>query len=75
MHAFADPNYGKKDEKVNGRPWMKPGVADDLKRDAAGKEELRGEYEALLTDRVKLHPHLSVARGKAEPPVPSTSTD
>merc|ERR1719261_1528592 len=35
MHAFADPNYGKKDEKVNGRPWMKPGVADDLKRDAA----------------------------------------
>ena len=28
MHAFADPNYGKKDEKVNGRPWMKPGVAD-----------------------------------------------
>ena len=72
MHAFADPNYGKKDEKVNGRPWMKPGVADDLKRDAAGKEELRGEYEALLTDRVELtHPRLGpFARGKAEPPVP-----
>ena len=71
MHAFADPNYGKKDEKVNGRPWMKPGVADDLKRDAAGKEELRGEYEALLTDRVELtHPRLGpFARGKAEPPV------
>jgi len=37
-HKFDDPNYGRVNESPVGMPWMRPGLAEELKRDPAIKE-------------------------------------
>jgi len=70
-HNVNDPNYGKENERANGRLWMLPTQVDELKRDADAKEELRKEYEALLNDRkILTDPRMGpFPKGKADPPV------
>jgi len=71
-HKFDDPNYGRVHESPVGQPWMRPGLAEELKRDPLAKEELRQEFEQLLEDRRLLtDPRLGpFAKGKADPPSP-----
>jgi DNA-directed RNA polymerase II subunit RPB1 len=71
-HSLDDPNYGRAGESPVGQPWMRPGLAEELKRDPAAKEELRLEFEQLLEDRrVLTDPRLGpFAKGKADPPSP-----
>ena len=75
-HQFDDPNYGREHGRPNGKPWLQPGVVDELRRDAGAKEGLRQEFEQLLEDRrILTDPRLGpFARGKAEPPVPVNLT-
>ena len=75
-HNFDDPNYGRAHDRADGKPWLMPGLADELRRDAFAKEELRKEFEALEEDRrvltdKRLGPF---SKGKAEPPVPVNLT-
>jgi len=50
-HKFDDPNYGRVNESPVGMPWMRPGLAEELKRDPAIKEELKAEFDQLLEVR------------------------
>ena len=36
---------------MDGKPWLRPGLAEELKRDAEAKEVLRQEYAELWEDR------------------------
>eukprot|EP00962_Isochrysis_galbana_P011995 scaffold3378_cov93-Isochrysis_galbana.AAC.3 len=71
-HRLDDPNYGRTGESPIGQPWMRAGLAEELKRDPVAKEELRLEFEQLLEDRrVLTDPRLGpFAKGKADPPSP-----
>jgi len=70
-HALASPNYGREKERADGRPWLRPGLAEEIKRDAEAKEMLREEYAELMEDRLELtHPRYGpFPKGKAEPPI------
>ena len=58
QHHFDDPNYGREGNRQNGKPWLRPGLADELRRDSEAKEGIRQEYEQLLEDRrVLTHPN------------------
>jgi len=71
-HKLDDPNYGRANESAIGQPWLRPGMAEELKRDPLAREELRLEFEQLLEDRrVLTHHRLGpFAKGKADPPSP-----
>ena len=70
-HRISNPYYGRMAEQSDGKPWLRPGLADELKRDADAKETLRQEYQDLMDDRLALtHPRDGpFPKGKAEPPV------
>ena len=70
-HNVNDPHYGKENDRVNGRPWLRPGLAEEIKRSSDIKEALRQEYEEIKSDREKLtHPREGpFPKGKADPPV------
>jgi DNA-directed RNA polymerase II subunit RPB1 len=70
-HLITSPHYGKDKERVDGKAWLRPGLAEELKRDAESKEVLRQEYQELQDDRYELtHPRDGpFPKGKAEPPV------
>lgn len=40
-HNTNDPHYGKENDRPNGRPWLRPGLAEEIKRNAELKEEMR----------------------------------
>lgn len=40
-HNTNDTNYGKENDKANGRNWLNPSVVEDIRRDADLKEEMR----------------------------------
>ena len=70
-HQVAHQHYGREKERADGKTWLRPGLADELKRDAEAKEILRQEYEDLCADRLTLtDPRTGpFPKGKAEPPV------
>jgi len=70
-HQLQSPHYGRSKERPDGKPWLRPGLAEELKRDADSKEVLRMELEDLWHDRRSLtHPRYGpFPKGKAEPPV------
>ena len=69
-HKLGSPHYGKEKERADGRSWLRPNLAEELKRDAEAKETLRQEYADLMEDRLALtHPRDGpFPKGKAEFP-------
>eukprot|EP00908_Phaeocystis_cordata_P025055 Transcript_7512.p1 GENE.Transcript_7512~~Transcript_7512.p1 ORF type:complete len:1701 (-),score=865.25 Transcript_7512:173-5275(-) len=71
-HDIEEANYGREHNRPNGKPWLQPGTADELRRDSVAREGLKDEFNQLLVDReVLTDPRLGPFKnGKAEPPVP-----